>query len=172
MGVQTLGTAPVPGWADVNQDTVVTPQDLIAWLSSPSDVNGDGTVATNPYGNDAATLAAILQGQGNAGADCDQNQYPDAYDIAVFAATGGTAGLADSNADGTPDVCQVPACDPIDFNANGVFPEDQDIVDYLAVLAGGECAACNDIDFNNNGVFPEDQDVVDFFNVLAGGECS
>jgi hypothetical protein len=62
-------------------------------------------------------------------------------------------------------------CDDIDFNNNEVFPEDQDIVDYLDVLAGGSCPACNDIDFNNNGVFPEDQDVIDFFNVLAGGTC-
>ena len=65
----------------------------------------------------------------------------------------------------------VTACDSIDFNQNGVFPEDQDVVDFFDVLAGGECAACSDIDFNNNGVFPEDQDVVDFFNVLAGGNC-
>jgi hypothetical protein len=64
-------------------------------------------------------------------------------------------------------------CDSIDFNRNGVFPEDQDVTDFLHVLAGGTCpqAACNDIDFNNNGVFPEDQDVIDFFEVLAGGDC-
>ena len=59
----------------------------------------------------------------------------------------------------------------VDFNGNGVFPEDQDVVDFFDVLAGGNCPACNDIDFNNNGVFPEDQDVIDFFNVLAGGTC-
>ena len=64
-----------------------------------------------------------------------------------------------------------PPCDDIDFNNNGVFPEDQDVVDFFDVLAGGACPACNDIDFNNNGVFPEDQDVIDFFNVLAGGNC-
>ena len=62
-------------------------------------------------------------------------------------------------------------CDTVDFNANGVFPEDQDVVDFFDVLAGASCPACNDIDFNNNGVFPEDQDVIDFFNVLAGGTC-
>jgi hypothetical protein len=62
-------------------------------------------------------------------------------------------------------------CDSIDFNNNGVFPEDQDVVDFFDVLAGGACGACNDVDFNNNGVFPEDQDVVDFFTVLAGGSC-
>ncbi len=68
-------------------------------------------------------------------------------------------------------------CDDIDFNNNGVFPEDQDVLDFFEVLAGGSPATCdlvegcNDIDFNNNEVFPEDQDVVDFFNVLAGGQC-
>ena len=67
---------------------------------------------------------------------------------------------------------EVPAgCDDIDFNNNEVFPEDQDVVDFFNVLAGGDCPECNDIDFNNNDVFPEDQDVVDFFNVLAGGNC-
>ncbi len=68
-------------------------------------------------------------------------------------------------------------CDTIDFNNNGVFPEDQDVIDFFDVLAGGSpntcdpIQGCNTIDFNNNGVFPEDQDVIDFFNVLAGGEC-
>jgi hypothetical protein len=68
-------------------------------------------------------------------------------------------------------------CDGIDFNNNGVFPEDQDVIDFFDVLAGGTPSTCNatlgcqDIDFNNNGVFPEDQDVIDFFNVLAGGSC-
>jgi hypothetical protein len=68
-------------------------------------------------------------------------------------------------------ISPVAGCDGIDFNNNGVFPEDQDVIDFFAVLAGSDCAACNDIDFNNNGVFPEDQDVIDFFTVLAGGEC-
>jgi hypothetical protein len=63
-------------------------------------------------------------------------------------------------------------CDSIDFNGNGVFPENQDVIDFFSTLAG----ACPlnqgcDIDFNNNGVFPEDQDVIDFFQVLAGGSC-
>ncbi len=65
-------------------------------------------------------------------------------------------------------------CDSIDFNNNDVFPEDQDVIDFFEVLAGGDCSpgnTCSDIDFNNNGVFPEDQDVIDFFNVLAGGTC-
>lgn len=62
-------------------------------------------------------------------------------------------------------------CDSIDFNNNGVFPEDQDLIDFLGVLAGASCPTCNDIDFNNNAVFPEDQDVIDYLHVLAGGSC-
>ncbi|MFY7895957.1 MAG: hypothetical protein ACOVP8_06970, partial [Phycisphaerales bacterium] len=64
-----------------------------------------------------------------------------------------------------------PACDDIDFNNNGVFPEDQDVIDFFNVLSGSACGTCSDIDFNNNDVFPEDQDVIDFFAVLAGGNC-
>ncbi|HLP85592.1 MAG TPA: hypothetical protein VK157_14680 [Phycisphaerales bacterium] len=30
-------------------------------------------------------------------------------------------------------------CDDIDFNNNGVFPEDQDVIDFFTVLAGGTC---------------------------------
>ncbi len=66
-------------------------------------------------------------------------------------------------------------CDSIDFNQNTVFPEEQDVIDFFNVLAGGPCSAgntCSDIDFNNNEVFPEEQDVIDFFNVLAGGQCT
>ncbi|HLP85539.1 MAG TPA: hypothetical protein VK157_14415 [Phycisphaerales bacterium] len=67
-----------------------------------------------------------------------------------------------------PAVC---ACDSVDFNRNGVFPEDQDIVDFFFVFGGGVCSACADIDFNNNNVLPETQDVIDFLHVFAGGNC-
>ncbi len=66
------------------------------------------------------------------------------------------------------------SCDLIDFNQNDVFPEDQDIIDFFNVLAGGACSTgnCQDIDFNNNEVYPEDRDVIDYLTVLAGGPCS
>ncbi len=70
-----------------------------------------------------------------------------------------------------PSIVVGAACDSIDFNANEVFPEDQDLIDFLSVLSGDECATCNDIDFNNNDVFPEDDDVIDFFLALAGQPC-
>lgn len=63
------------------------------------------------------------------------------------------------------------ACDTIDFNRDGVFPADDDVVLFFSVLAGGACNTCGDIDINNDGVFPDDQDITAFFNVLAGGSC-
>lgn len=69
-------------------------------------------------------------------------------------------------------------CDTIDFNRDGLFPDDNDIVDFLNVLAGGPCSndppagtGCGDIDFNNDGLFPSDDDLVGLLRVLAGGEC-
>ena len=84
----------------------------------------------------------------------------------------GTFGVADIKAQNILPTGRLgPGCDAIDFNENGVFPEDQDVVDFFNVLAGSVCFACGDIDFNNNGVYPEDQDVIDFFAVLAGSDC-
>jgi hypothetical protein len=77
-------------------------------------------------------------------------------------------------ADGLPLRIEVPLCDSIDFNNDGLFPDDNDLVDFLAVLAGGACSNdpnCNDIDFNNDGLFPDDNDLVTFLTVLAGGSC-
>ncbi len=67
---------------------------------------------------------------------------------------------------------QIP-CDNIDFNGDGLFPDDADLIEFLTVLAGGECTTgtCNDIDFNNDGLFPDDSDLIAFLTVLAGGDC-
>jgi hypothetical protein len=65
-------------------------------------------------------------------------------------------------------------CDSIDFNNDGLFPDDNDLVQFLSVLAGGPCdndPNCNDIDFNTDGLFPDDSDLIVFLRVLAGGEC-
>jgi trimeric autotransporter adhesin len=70
--------------------------------------------------------------------------------------------------------CPGGTCDSIDFNADTLFPTDEDLIDFLSVLAGGPCSpgnTCNDIDFNNDGLFPSDDDLVAFLRVLAGGNC-
>jgi hypothetical protein len=70
-----------------------------------------------------------------------------------------------------------PICDSIDFNNNGIFPEDQDITDFLSVIQGGPCSTsgsgcgCSDTDFNNDGVFPDDADIADFLGAIAGSPC-
>jgi hypothetical protein len=66
-----------------------------------------------------------------------------------------------------------PTCDSIDFNNDSLFPDDQDLIDFLSVLAGGPCSTstCNDIDYNNDDLFPDDGDLIAFLRVLAGGEC-
>ena len=71
------------------------------------------------------------------------------------------------------------ACDSVDFNGDALFPDTQDIGDFLSVFAGGVCAgqqptdpACNtDIDFNNDTLFPDVADIESFLTVFAGGVC-
>jgi hypothetical protein len=62
-------------------------------------------------------------------------------------------------------------CGDVDFNNDLLFPDDSDIADFLAVLAGGQCSTgyCDSIDFNGDCIYPSDQDVLDFLTVLAGG---
>ncbi len=64
-------------------------------------------------------------------------------------------------------------CDAVDFNGDGLFPDTQDIADFLTVFGGGACptGACGDIDFNNDGLFPDTDDVGSLLRVFAGGAC-
>ena len=70
-----------------------------------------------------------------------------------------------------PPVCAV--CDSIDFNQDGLFPDNQDVDDFLGVFGGGPCSngVCGDTDFNNDGLFPDNADVEAFLRVLGGGPC-
>lgn len=71
----------------------------------------------------------------------------------------------------SPVAITISTCNDIDFNNDGVMPDDQDVIAFFEVLAGAACFTCDDIDFNNNSVFPEEQDTIDFLHVLAGGSC-
>jgi hypothetical protein len=66
-----------------------------------------------------------------------------------------------------------PSCDSIDFNGDGIFPDNQDVIDFLEVFGGGPCptGTCGDIDFNNDGVFPDNADIVTFIEVFGGASC-
>jgi V8-like Glu-specific endopeptidase len=60
-------------------------------------------------------------------------------------------------------------CPDLDFNNDGLFPDDTDLLALLAVLGGGECGACDNIDINRDGLFPDDADLLAFLGALAGG---
>ena len=64
-------------------------------------------------------------------------------------------------------------CSPIDFNNDQLFPDNQDLEDFLSVFGGGPCSTgtCSDIDFNNDGLFPDNDDLEAFFRVFGGGPC-
>jgi hypothetical protein len=66
-----------------------------------------------------------------------------------------------------------PTCDSIDFNGDGVFPDNQDIIDFFFVFGGGDCPSgtCNDLDFNNDGVFPDNGDLIRYLEVFGGSAC-
>ncbi|HEX2837962.1 MAG TPA: hypothetical protein VHN77_07530 [Phycisphaerales bacterium] len=69
----------------------------------------------------------------------------------------------------------VPAvvCGDIDFNNDGLFPDTQDIADYLDVFAGGACPTprCDSIDVNRDTIFPDTADIEAFLRVFGGGSC-
>lgn len=61
-------------------------------------------------------------------------------------------------------------CD-IDFNNDNLYPSDEDLIDFLIVLAGGDCSNfpfCDDIDINNDCLYPSDDDLIAFLARLAG----
>jgi uncharacterized membrane protein len=75
-------------------------------------------------------------------------------------------------------IAREPGCDDIDFDNDGLFPSDDDLVSFLIVLAGGDCptappagAGCDSIDFNGDGITPSDEDLIAFLTVLAGSPC-
>ncbi|HYF15210.1 MAG TPA: PQQ-dependent sugar dehydrogenase [Phycisphaerales bacterium] len=76
----------------------------------------------------------------------------------------------DPDGDFVPPACE---CGDIDFNNDGLFPDNVDLEDYLAVFGGAACpaAACDSIDFNGDGLFPDIDDIIDYFTVFGGGGC-
>jgi hypothetical protein len=172
------GQVVVAGGATARSDTWVTtsspvfvtqPADASAYVGGTISLSaaalGTGTMYQWYRDGQALVNDSRVSGAGSATLTIVNVQLSDAgsYSCVVTNVAGSMTSLSAT--------VEVIACDSVDFNGNGVFPEDQDVVDFFDVLAGGNCPACNDIDFNNNGVFPEDQDVIDFFNVLAGGTC-
>lgn len=113
--------------------------------------NGDQVPGDNIYSREIIVNPSAVRGQ---------------YEVTVQAATNFDV-LTETSA-----ALLTLGCDSVDFNGDGVFPDDRDITDFFDLLAGAPCAGfCNGVDFNNDGVFPDDADISDFLNVLAGGSC-
>jgi uncharacterized membrane protein len=62
-------------------------------------------------------------------------------------------------------------CQDIDFNNDTLYPDSQDITDFLYVFGGGTCGSCDSVDFNGDGLFPDNDDYTDFLRVYGGGCC-
>ncbi len=99
-------------------------------------------------------------------------------DMLIAAWADGASGSADIlaqniNVDGTLGPAG-PACDSIDFNADGLYPDTADIDDFLSVFSGGPCSNdpnCHDIDFNNDSLYPDTLDIDSLLSVFSGGAC-
>jgi hypothetical protein len=124
-------------------------QDVYFARIGPRDCNSNGTDDTQDIASGAST-------------DANMNGIPDACEIAAGA-------VADENSNGIPD----DACDSIDYNSDGLFPDTGDIDAFLVVFSGGPCpsTSCNDIDFNNDGLFPDTGDIDALLRVFSGGPC-
>jgi hypothetical protein len=145
----------------------------------------NGTLTVNTFGSSIDTMLAVYafcptaQSQALACNDDAAFTLQSQVSVPVTALqnykirTGGyfgAAGPGTLNIIFTPDG---PVCGSIDFNGDGLFPDDSDLIDFLSVLAGGPCSTgtCGSIDFNGDGLFPDDNDLIAFLRVLAGGEC-
>lgn len=163
------------GSASVTVTPVGTGPFTFAWQVQDSVVIGGWRTLTNSLGN-ADPIAREVSGvntdtlrimRGTPGATLRVRAL-------VTNATGTTASK--------PATIAVDQCDCIDYNNDGIFPSDDDLIEFLNVLAGGACSTgpvieaegevgCNDIDFNNDGIFPSDEDLLAFLRVMAGGSC-
>jgi hypothetical protein len=56
----------------------------------------------------------------------------------------------------------------IDFNNDGLFPSDDDVITFFNVFGGDTCETCSSIDVNGDGLFPSDEDIVAFLEAFAG----
>lgn len=111
---------------------------------------------------------------------CDSLLTPSVVPVAPFTYNFTLLPDCDVNcvADSAP--CNDPIlCDSIDFNLDTLYPDTQDINDFLAVFSGGVCNGQQpgdppyntDIDFNNDTLFPDTDDVDALLSVFGGGSC-
>ncbi len=134
--------------ADYNNDGNFDISDLYGWYASPMDVTGDELFDADPYSEDATWIANTLLATDETLSDCNENGFPDVYDIFIGDTSGGNA---DINHDGIPDECQCVA----DLSGNGTL-NFFDINLFLTAFNAQDPTA----DFSDDGLF-------DFFDISA-----
>jgi hypothetical protein len=155
------------------------------WYNHPVTQSGDLTIDTCATAGAWNSKLAVYDGVGctnlesrllahSSNASCGANRA--SVTIPVTAGTHVTIRIGGEGAsDSGPGIVTLTmaGCDSVDFNGDGIFPDNQDVVDFINVFSGGMCptGTCNDTDFNNDGVFPDNQDIVDFINVFGGSAC-
>ncbi|MFO0832871.1 MAG: choice-of-anchor X domain-containing protein [Phycisphaerales bacterium] len=160
-------------------DTELALYDTSGTMLATDDDGGTGLKSLLTFGTGSGALYDGIAANGVDGAVL----APGSYYLAVgefnstfangFVVTGGDAA-------GTFDIslhtnlsCG-PTCDTIDFNHDDLFPDTQDIDDFLSVFSGGACTNdpnCGDIDFNNDDLFPDTMDIDALLSVFSGGPC-
>jgi hypothetical protein len=142
------------GPANANEVLVLDGRRVVLREGDPIDINGNGVADDNAF-------AGSLREAGIAMAD---NRRVFAI-IGVRNSSGGEVGSAI--------VTFTAGCNSIDFNRDGLFPDNADIEDFFNVFGGGSCStgACDTIDFNNDDLLPDQADLEDFLRVFSGGPC-
>jgi hypothetical protein len=144
--------------SDVNANAVLVFNNsvVIAREGDPVDINGNGINDDNAFidvfNNDDCFLT-------DSGQFVFQADLQDALGVALSA----QALLTIS----------VPICNDLDFNNDGVFPDNQDLIDFIDVFGGATCptASCDDLDINGDGIFPDNFDITKYIELFGGGSC-
>jgi len=137
------------------------------WTDIAEGVNGDdGGGAGDPVFTATGAGAASVAVQPAAGTPYTAADFA-GFTLRVVIANG-CGSVASDQA-----VLALTACDCIDFNGDGLFPDNQDLQDFFDVFGGGPCSTgtCGDLDFNNDQLFPDNADIEDFLSVFGGGPC-
>ncbi|HEX2838555.1 MAG TPA: hypothetical protein VHN77_10550 [Phycisphaerales bacterium] len=137
-----------------------------------------GTQCTGLYGSPAPLTYGNAKHLGNNSPRPGADLIPDLMNGVVFYRgsryDASPLDLAVGRDCGVPFLGGGTACDTIDFNNDGLFPDTSDIDDFLSVFSGGACSNdpnCNDIDYNNDGLFPDTLDIDAMLSVFSGGAC-
>jgi hypothetical protein len=100
--------------------------------------NNTGTLRipiSNPVPFDCGTSFTLFEHAGRVGTIGTIETVPSSTTVnAVYSNVPNTQIQVTGNCQGQS------ICDDIDFNNNGAFPEDQDVIDFFNVLAGGTCS--------------------------------